>query len=142
MPLTLVPPKPGRTPNYRIRGIYLGVRVDRSAETRDRAKAQKLLAAIEAAIERGAFAPKPTLTLAAAITAYVKAGGEDRFLAPILCHFGKGATVEEIDQIAADNAAAAIYPKATSATRNRQFYTPLLAVLHRANVETKIERPI
>jgi integrase len=141
MPLTLVPPKAGRTPNYRIRGTYLGIRVDRSAETRDKTKARKLLAAIEAAIERGAFAQKPALTLAAAVTAYVQAGGESRFLGPILRHFGKGATVEEVDQVAADAAAAAIYPRARAATRNRQFYTPLLAVLGHAGVTARIKRP-
>jgi hypothetical protein len=132
MPLSLVSPKPGRTPNYRIRGTYLGVRLDRSAETRNKTKARKLLAAIEAAIERGAFAQKPALTLAAAVTAYVQAGGESRFLGPILRYFGKGATVVEIDQVAADSVAAAIYPRAKPGTRNRQFYTPLLAVLRHA----------
>jgi integrase len=141
MPLTLVPPKAGRTPNYRVRGTYLGQRVDRSAETRDKAAAQRFLRALEAAIERGAFADKPALTLAAAITSYVQAGGESRFLEPILRHFGRGATAAEIDQAAADAAATVIYPHATPATRNRQFYTPLSAVLKHAGIETKIRRP-
>ncbi len=141
MPLTLVPPKPGRTPNYRIRGTYLGIRVDRSTETSDRVKAKRMLAAVQAAIERGAFAQKPALSLAAAITSYVQAGGESRFLGPILRHFGKGATAEEIGQTEADAAATAIYPRATAGTRNRQFYTPLLAVLSHAGVTAAIKRP-
>jgi integrase len=141
MPLSLVPPKPGRTPKYRIRGTYLGIRVDRSAETRDKAKARRLLSAIEAAIERGAFAQKPALTLAAAITSYVQGGGESRFLGPILRYFGKGATVNEIDQAAADAAAMMIYPRAQPGTRNRQFYTPLSAVLRHAGIDAGIRRP-
>jgi integrase len=115
--------------------------VDRSAETRDKAKARKLLAAIETAIERGAFAQKPALTLAAAVTSYIQAGGESRFLGPILRYFGKGATVDEINQAAADAVAAAIYPRARPSTRNRQFYTPLLAVLRHAGITAMIKRP-
>lgn len=141
MPLTLVPPKPSRTPNYRIRGTYLGVRVDRSCETGDKTKARRLLAAIIAAIERGAFAQKPPMSLAAAITSYVQAGGESRFLGPLLRYFGKGATAGEIDQVAADAAAMSIYPRAAPGTRNRQFYTPLLAVLRHAGAPSGIRRP-
>lgn len=141
MPLKLVPPTPGRSSYYRVRGTYLGRRVDRSTEARDQATARRFLSALEAAIERGAFADKPALTLAAAITSYVQAGGESRFLEPILRHFGRGATAAEIDQAAADAAATAIYPRATPATRNRQFYTPLSAVLKHAAIETKIRRP-
>lgn len=141
MPLSLVAPKPGRTPNYRIRGTYLGIRVDRSAETGEKAKANKLLAAIIAAIERGAFAQKPAMTLAAAVTSYVQAGGEGRFLEPILRFFGEGAAAGEIGQAEADAAAVAIYPRAQPGTRNRQFYTPLCAVLRHAGVNAGIRRP-
>jgi hypothetical protein len=141
MPLTLVPPKAGRTPNYRVRGTYLGIRVDRSTETCDKAKARQFHAALKAAIERGAFAEKSALTVAAAMTAYVQAGGENRFLGPILRYFGKGSTVDAIDQVGADSAATALYPRATAATRNRQFYTPLLAVLGHVGLKPAIKRP-
>lgn len=141
MPLTLVPPKAGRTPNYRVRGKYLGVRVDRSTETGDKTKARQFYAALKAAIERGAFAEKSVMTIAAAMTAYVQTGGENRFLGPILRYFGKGATVDSIDQVAADAAATSLYPRATAATRNRQFYTPLLAVLSHVGIKPAIKRP-
>ena len=140
MPISLVPPS-ARSANYRVRGTYLGIRVDRSTETGDKATAKKFLAGLKAAIERGSFAEKPALTIAAAVTSYVQSGGEGRFLAPILRHFGKGATVNDVDQASADGAAMAIYPNATPGTRNRQFYTPLLAVLRHAGVETRIRRP-
>src|SRR5260370_21412557 len=40
-----------------------------------------------------------------------------------------------------DNAAAELYPPATAATRNRQVYTPVSAVLKRAGIERQIKRP-
>jgi integrase len=142
MPLKLVAPKPGRTPNYRVRGTYLGIRMDRSTETSDKTAARKFFAGIKSAVERGAFAEKPALTLAAAITSYVQGGGDNRFLEPILRHFGQGARADEVDQSAADAGAAALYPNGTPATRNRNFFTPLLAVLTHSGIETRIKRPI
>jgi hypothetical protein len=57
MPLTLVPPKAGRTPNYHVRGTYLGVAVNRSAGTSEKRLAAKIKRRIEDEIERGAYAP-------------------------------------------------------------------------------------
>jgi hypothetical protein len=37
MPLKLVPPRPGNTPYWRVRGTYLGQYVNRSTKTRKRA---------------------------------------------------------------------------------------------------------
>lgn len=141
MPLTLVPPRPSRTPNYRVRGMYLGIRVDRSTETRDEATAKRFLKALKEQIERGSFSERPAMTLAVAVTSYVQGGGEARFLEPILQYFGRGAVASEIDQASADAAAVAIYPDSTPATRNRQFYTPLSAVMKHVGIETKIRRP-
>lgn len=142
MPLKLVPPSPGRTPNYRVRGTYLGVRVDRSCETGDKTAARQFFNKLKAAVERGAFAEKEPLTVAAAITSYVQGGGDTRFLEPILKHFGKGALVRDLDQAAFDGAAAKIYPRGAPATRNRNFFTPLLAVISHAGVDIKIKRPV
>jgi hypothetical protein len=50
--------------------------------------------------------------------------------------------VSDIDQIAIDNVAKALYPTAVPATVNRQVYTPISAILKRAGVERKIMRPI
>jgi hypothetical protein len=41
MPIKLIPPKAGRSSNFRVRGTYLGIAVDRSTETSDKAKARK-----------------------------------------------------------------------------------------------------
>jgi integrase len=40
-----------------------------------------------------------------------------------------------------DAAAVAIYPGSMPATRNRQFYTPLSAVMKHVGIETKVRRP-
>lgn len=141
MPLRLIPPTPARrTPYYSVRGTHLGCYIDRSLKTGDKALAKKLIRQIEQSIECGALAPGRALGFAEAASAYMKAGGERNYLAPIIGHF-KHTPLAQIDQAAIDYAAAAIYPKATPATLNRQVYTPISAVLKRAGEERKIKRP-
>lgn len=142
MPLYLAPPRKGRSKNYSIRGTYLGVRVDRSAETGDRGEAKRLLAKIKAAIEDGAFAQRPKLTFAEAYVSYVRAGGENRFFKPILKIMRNNrVNVEDVTQSLVDEISMEIYPNAAPATRNRQVYTPILAVLSHAGVMVKFRRP-
>ena len=63
MPLKLIPPRPGKTPNYTVRGTYLRVYVERTAGTPEKKLAGQVLKGIERAIERGEYAatPKPVL---------------------------------------------------------------------------------
>ena|GEM_PF-4617632 len=49
--------------------------------------------------------------------------------------------LRNIDQRAIDAAAAALFPNATAATRNREVYTPVSAVLKRAGFDFRIKRP-
>ncbi len=49
MPLKLRDPRPPKTPNYEIRGTYLGVHVERTAGTPDKKKASKALRDIKEA---------------------------------------------------------------------------------------------
>ena len=140
MPLELFPPGSRSKASYAIRGTYLGVYVERSCRTTEKKTAQRVLAKIKADIESGQLAPKGALTFAGAAMAYLDAGGEDRFLAPLNEHFGD-TPVTVIDQAALDAAAAALYPKATSGTRNRQVYTPFIAIMAHNGVATKFRRP-
>ena len=75
----------------------------------------------------------------------MRAGGEGKYISPIIEATGDHALrdkpLTEIDQIAIDNAANALYPGAPSTTTNRQFYTPVSAVLKRAGIEREIKRP-
>lgn len=77
---------------------------------------------------------------AEAATSYMQSGKEARFLAPVIKHFGFTAA-EDIDQSTLDAAAAEIYPDAAPATRNRQVYTPVLAVLKHVGIERRFRRP-
>ena len=138
--LEIKPPHPGRTPFYSIRGTYLGQRVERSTGSREIAVARKALAKIKSDIERGAFAPVAGPTFVSAATAYMNGGGERRFVDVLLLHFAK-ASLGSIDQAAIDGAAAALYPDASPATRNRQVYTPMQAILRHAGVSLAIRRP-
>lgn len=140
MPLKLKPPRPGKTPHWYVRGTYLGQRVDRTTKTASRAKAAKILARIKAEIERGEFSRPGDPVFADAAIAYVRGGGEGRFLGPIAEHFGR-MPLTRIDQAAIDAGAVAAYPAASPATRNRQWHTPIAAVLHHAGVEIALRRP-
>lgn len=155
MPLKLVPPRVGKTPNYYLRGTYLGKYVDESTGTPIKSVALKFLKDKREAIERGEHKSRreqrsePTF-LSAAIS-YLNAGGERRFIGEfdeksgewkpgLITHFGE-TKLAQIDQEAIDDAAATLYPKATPATRNRQVYTPVSAVLKHAGIEKSVRRP-
>jgi integrase len=140
MPLKLVPPRAGKTPFWSIRGTYLGRYIDRSSGSREKAFAAKILAKLKRDIESGALSETKAVGFAAAAAAYMKAGGDGKYLAPLIKHF-LHTPVADIDQIMIDNAAAELYPTATAATRNRQVYTPVSAVLKRAGIERQIKRP-
>lgn len=141
MPLKLYPPDTkARRPNWRIRGTYLGVRVERSSGSGERKVAAKILARIKDEIERGAFSTPGVVTFASAAALYMRNGGERRFLEPLLLHFGEK-PLAAIDQQAVDEAAVSIYPTATPATRNRQVYSPVSAVLKVGGVTTPLKRP-
>jgi integrase len=140
MPLKLIDPDPSRTPNYRIRGTYLRVSVNCTTGTPDKGISKRALAKIKSDIESGRFAKSGGMTFAMAATSYLDAGGEPRFISPLNEHFGD-TLVEHIDQAALDAAAVAIYPRGAPATRNRQVYTPTLAILAHAGIEKRFKRP-
>lgn len=64
-----------------------------------------------------------------AAEAYVEAGGEARFLPPLIRHFGPTVMCEEIDPVMIAELARSIYPGRARATIRRQVETPIDAVL-------------
>lgn len=140
MSIKLVPPRPGKSPNWTIRGTYLNVRVDQTTGVADKRTATKALAKVKDDIERGAFSKPGAPTFVSAAIKYVELGGEKRFVMLLAEHF-KNTPLERIDQNAIDEAAIALYPYATAATRNRQVYSPVSAVLKHAGVTAPIRRP-
>jgi integrase len=142
MPLTLVKPALGRTKFYRVRGHEAGIAIDRSTKTSDRRTAQGILNDWREEARRLAVqGRKPDVpTFAGAVASYLKADHSPRFLDPLLEHF-KEKPLGEIDQNAIDDAAVALYPDAAPATRNRQVYSPVSAILRHAGVVIVIRRP-
>ena len=53
MPLKLVPPRKGKSPNWTIRGTHIGVYVDLSEKNPRRAVEERQLRELERKIERG-----------------------------------------------------------------------------------------
>jgi integrase len=140
VPLKLIPPVAGRSANYRIRGTHQRVYVDRTAGSPNKAAAQAELKRLRQEIERGAARLHGEPTFASAAIAYLDAGGEDRFVARLNDWFGDR-PLREIDQQAIDAAAVGLYPDASPATRNRQVYSPLSAIMKRAGFKTTFARP-
>src|SRR3984893_1118238 len=144
MPLKLVPPRQGKSPNWTIRGTYLKIRVDRSSGTYRRSVALQILRQLEGRIERGEFpetASKPNSpTFLSAALAYLKAGRRRRYVGKLIAHFGE-TPAADIDQAAIDAAALVVYPGVTPATRNTCLYTPISAILRHAGIEIKLRRP-
>jgi len=142
VPYKLIAPKAGRSPYWRVRGTEFGTYLDRSTQTSDRREAARFLKLWREEAERSALSGpvRPDNTFALAADAYMNAGHDRRFLAPLIAYF-KDTPIDDIDQAAIDNAAASLYPKASAATRNRQVYSPVSAILKRAGVEKAIRRP-
>lgn len=146
MPWKLVAPRKGKTKNWYIRGTYLGIRVDDSTETADRKAAGRILKTWREQAERGEFSRKravkpPEATFLTAAIAYMQAGGERRFVGPILKIIG-AKPLADITSITIDAVADQLYPDGPASTKNRQVYTPISAILKRAGVEKSIKRPV
>jgi integrase len=120
---------------------FLKVAVDQSLGTGDRRQAEALLARLQNEIferqTRGSV--RTSEGFAAAALRYMEAGGERRFIAPLLLHFDD-TSVDQIDQQAIDRAASALCPNGSAGTRNRQVYTPVSAILKFAGVTRDVRR--
>ncbi len=130
-----------RSPNYRIRGTYLKVKVDESARTSDFNAARKRLKQIKDEIERGSFETKPVgPTFGDAVELYVREKKSERFIMPLLDYFGD-IPLSQITAQSIMRASHDMYPNATNATRNRQVFTPMLAILRMSGVLIVVKRP-
>lgn len=155
MPIKLIPPRPGKTPNYYIRGTYRGQYVDESTGTTRKESATRFLKTTIDKIDNGDYETRKDVraapTFLDAAVSYLATGGEGRFIGEydemtgkwkpgLITHFGD-TKLRDIDQAAIDDAALALYPLATPATRNRQIYTPMSAILKHVGITMAIKRP-
>lgn len=137
MPLRLRPPRKGKTPNFEIRGTYLGVHVECSSGSPRRSVAETKLKSIERCIEDHGQYPAPVAetgpsepTFLSAVESYLRAGGAVRHVSPLVKHFGE-TLLRDITQERIDAAAGAIYPHVTNgATINAYVHTPVSAIMH------------
>jgi integrase len=140
MPLKLV--RRPNTPNWVIRGTLRGVRVEESTGTGNRTAAEEIRAKREAEILKASiYGRAATASFAEAALSYLQQGGSRKFLQPVIQYF-KTTPLAKIDQDAIEEGAGKLFPNASPATRNRNFYTPTLAVLHHAARKKLCARPI
>lgn len=140
MPLKLIAPKPGRTPYWYVRGTHHGIVLDRSTKETERAKAARWLRKWEQDIDSGLLSRRADPTFLDAAVNYMAATSTDRFIQPLVDHFGH-TDLRLIDQAAIDQAALHLYPNAQPQTRNRQVHTIVSAILKHAGMEITIKRP-
>jgi hypothetical protein len=74
-----------------------------------------------------------TATFAQAALSYLENGGNKRFLDKVLDHLGT-MPLAKIDLDAIEHGGRRVYPNASDATRNRQFFTAVSAVLRHAAI--------
>ena len=125
-----------------LRGTVRGQPVYESARTRDEADAELARKNREdELLEQARHGLKATVTFERAADVYVEKGGDVRYLLRVrkkdhaaiglVQHF-KGVKLAEITQVELDHAAKTLFPDATGETRNRQVYTPFIAVWNHA----------
>ena len=121
-----------KTPYWIIRGTVRGIRVEESTGTSDRRVAEEIRAKREAEIlAQSVYGRRATATFAHAAVSYLENGGSKRFAGRVISHFGT-TPLAQIDQDALDAGAKKLFPHASPATRNRQFFAVASAILHHA----------
>lgn len=146
MPIKLIEPRKGKSPNWTMRGTHLRAYVDESCRTPKRSVARKIRDEREAAIERGEWPPRQTLaradldTFIGAAVNYMETGHSRRYVAPLIARFGE-TPVADIDQAVIDQAAIEMHPTVTACTRNRYVYAPVSAILRHAGRQIPLRRP-
>lgn len=109
-----------------------GVRYRRSCKTDIRKLASEYANDLEASARRQAiYGRNVEITFADAAKAYIEDGGERRFVGRLVRHFGTR-RLSSIKPNDVRDAARAIYPHASNATRNRQAIVPVVAIINHA----------
>jgi integrase len=140
VPLKLV--RRTKSPYWYVRGTIRGINVDESTGLSDRRQAEEALALRQAEIvTQSIHGASAVRSFADAALSYMEAGGDGSHLGPLLRHFG-ARRLAEIGQHEIEEAAKKLKPKAAPATRNRQIFTPVSAVLHHAAAKRWCAKPV
>jgi integrase len=123
--------RPGR-PCWYIHGTIRGVSIRESTGVADQKAAEAIRARREwEIIQRSVFGAEATATFVGAAVSYLEAGGEKLYLKPIIAKIGS-VPLAKVDQALIEKVARELYPDGSPATRNRQAFTPIAAVLNHA----------
>ncbi len=140
MPLKLC--KRPKSPNWIMRGTVRGQNLEETTGTTCKATAEAIRIKREnELLTESVFGKTHTATFAQAALDYMEADGEKRFLKPLVEHFGN-TPLRLMGQEAIDKAAKKLLPHGGNATRNRQVYTPLSAILRHAARKGWCKTPI
>lgn len=138
MPLKVVSRK--GTPTLYLRGTVRGISVFESTGTDKPSAAEEIRVKREAQLlEQSIHGKKATATFLEASVSYLAHGGSPRFVGEevdgrwtgLIGHF-KTRKLNTIGQSDLDDAAIKLYPTASPDTRNRQCYTPFIAIWNHA----------
>jgi integrase len=156
MPLTLVPPRKGSSPYYRIRGTVAGKYRNRSTKTADWSLAEAVRIQEEnRLLQEAVFGPRASRTFAEAAVIYIdtKKPGQrqidaivgyqrkDGKIGPNLVDYIGDKLVSEIDQNTVDDIARKRFRGAKPGTVVRALIGPLTAVLNFAAKRKWCDRP-
>lgn len=132
----------GKSPHYYLRGTIRGIYIFETTGTDDQKAAEAIRIKREGEVlDRSIFGHGAVVTFAEAAASYLEAGGDPTFLGEEDAETGEwsrligyfmNTPLRQIGQAQADDAAKALYPNTAAATRKRQAYTPLIAVLNHA----------
>jgi integrase len=140
---------------WHYRGTLAKHRLRGTTGASDKATAARIASEIENKFyKRGLATPEEALTFPKAVALYLAAGKPDRFILPLVKHFGD-TKVNDINSGTVQQAAIDIYPNAKNSTRNRQVIVPTQAIINlcaeqqrcphlkvkRFKIETKIKVP-
>jgi integrase len=123
--------RPGR-PHWYMHGTVRGISIRESTGVADEKTAEAIRARREwEIIQRSVFGADATATFVGAAVGYLEAGGERLYLKPIIAKIGS-VPLAKVGQALIEKVARDLYPDASPATRNRQVFTPIAAVLNHA----------
>lgn len=130
MPLRIITRKGAKT--LYIRGTCCGKSIFESTGVTDRELAEAYRISVENQIQTAhVYRKKYAISFVEAAEMYINSGGGSQYMAPIIKAVGL-MKVEQIRQSDLDTMSLKLYPKGSNATRNRQAYTPFIAVMNYA----------
>jgi integrase len=139
MTLKLVPPR-GTRKCWAVRGTVNGERIERTTGCTVRREAEIVLKRMQKEADQDRLRLPSDPTFDDACRRYLRDARDGRFLERIKEEIGN-TPLKLIDQDTVDDLAWELYPEGSPATRNRQVYTPIIAVLRHSGIGTLIKRP-